>query len=157
MPAHAVMSTNEFLLHGDFELARSPRQCFPEPAREAGADVTFTCTFNGRIEPFFEAMGSVLAHLGALGAVDSWIIICDKGATVEQRTEIMRALPWATLIAKGAALHRHPASMNILLSLVRTRWWLQWEDDWRLPCSTNILMRALDVCQHVGIAICPTR
>ena len=131
---------------GPFELARAPRTTFPEPPRGLQADTTFTCTFNGRIGPFFEAIASVLHHLGDLDRIDSWIVICDGGSTLDQRVEILRALPWATVIAKGPALHRHPVSMNMLLQNVRTRFWLQWEDDWRLPSATGILRSAAEVC-----------
>ena len=122
-------------LEGDealFELARRPRLIWQEPVRHAHADVTFTCTFNGRVAAFFDAMRSVLTNLDDIGSIDSWIIVCDRGATADQRAEIVRAMPWATLIAKGTALHTHAVSMNLILSLLRTRWWLQWEDDWTL-------------------------
>ena len=134
--------------HAHFELVRRPREVWAEPERRPNADVTFTCTFNGRIGPFFEAIGSVLTNLGDLGAVDSWVIICDRGASVEQRAEIGRALPWATVVNKGTALHGHAISMNLLLTaFVRTPFWLQWEDDWRLPAGGDVLSRAREVCQ----------
>lgn len=64
----------------------------------------------------------------------------------------MKSLPWATVIAKGTALHRHPISLNILLPLVRTRWWLQWEDDWMLPRGgASLLNQAIDVAQSSGV------
>ena len=135
-----------------FELLRKPRNIWPEPNRLRNADVTFTCTFNGRIDAFFEAMGSVLRHLDEVGTIDSWIIVCDRGATAEQRAEVMRALPWATVIGKGTALHGHAKTMNIILSLLRTRWWLQWEDDWTLTPSPHgghgVLARAKEVCRE---------
>ena len=132
-----------------YDLVRRPRNIWPEPVRDiAHADCTFTITFNGRIGPFFEAMGSVLANLGELSMIDSWVVICDRDATIEHRAEILHALPWATIINKGAALYRHPVSMNILLSaFVRTRWWLQWEDDWCLPPGGDVLARAREVAQ----------
>lgn len=143
---------SEYESHGSFEIARRPRRIWPEPNRRGGADVTFTCTFNGRMEAFFEAMGSVLAHLDELDSIDSWIIVCDRGATAQQRSEIMLAFPWATVVCKGPALHGHPKAMNILLSLLRTRWWLQWEDDWRLTSNDTlgpgVLARAREVCSR---------
>ena len=57
----------------------------------------------------------------------------------------------------GEGLHRHPVSMNILLGMVRTRFWLQWEDDWSLPQDTNILMRARQVRFDSGSSHAPWR
>ena len=141
--------------HGDrFILMRAPRQTFPEPKRNADSatlDTTFTITFNGRIGPFFEAMGSVLQHLGDVGCIADWVVICDGGATAEQREEILHALPWVSFVGKGAGLHRHPVSMNIQLALVRTRWWLQWEDDWCLDAPIDLLTKARDAIAHSNV------
>lgn len=136
---------------GHFELARRPRMIWQEPVRHAHADVTFTCTFNGRIAAFFDAMRSVLTNIDDVGSIDSWIIVCDRGATAEQRAEIVRAMPWATVIAKGTALHTHAVSMNLILSLLRTRWWLQWEDDWTLNPgggARGVLSRSREVAMQ---------
>ena len=136
-----------------FELTRLPAMVLPEPPRDATADTTFTCTFNGRLQALFEAVGSVLHELGGrrLRRIDSWVIIADQGASHAQRLEVQKVLPWATFISKGAALGRHPVSMNLLGPFVRTRWWLMWEDDWALPSgSGDVLERAIDVARHGG-------
>ena len=57
-------------------------------------------------------------------------------------------MPWATLICKGEGLHRHPVSMNLLLACVRTEYWLQWEDDWELPRSIDMLSQARQVMRE---------
>lgn len=63
------VSTRVFLGHPDkYALVRQPRVVWPEPVSDANADVTFTCTFNGRIAPFFEAMESVLSNLADVGS-----------------------------------------------------------------------------------------
>lgn len=144
-----------------FELMRAPRSIFPEPPRDPyNRDVTFTITFNGRLEPFFEAMGSVLRDLGQLGCIDAWIVCCDKGAQPQHREEILRALPWVTFIGKGAGLHCHPVSMNLLLACVRTKYWLQWEDDWSIHRPFDMLTRTRTHRHRAsrgGEATAPTR
>lgn len=140
-----------------FQLVRVPRAEWPEPRRGQAADVAFTITFNGRIKAFYEAIGSVLTQLSSssLATIDTWVVVCDKGATSEQRVELMRSLPWMTFIGKGSSLHGHPISMNLLAPFLRTQWWVQWEDDWALPAdgsARNLLDRARDVaiegCYH---------
>ena len=137
-----------------FDLIQTPAAKWREPRRAEGADITFTITFNGRLRAFHEALSSVLTQISPddLAQVDAWVIICDKGATSEQRIEVQRCYPWATLIGKGASLHCHPISMNLLAPFIRTRWWLQWEDDWSLPpdkTSWRLLSKARDVA-NVG-------
>ena len=138
-----------------FQLTRAPDFVLPEPPRDISADTTFTCTFNGRLRALRDAVGSVVRGLdrASLRRIDSWVIIADQGATTAQRLEVQRMMPWATFIAKGAALRRHPVSMNLLGPFVRTRWWLMWEDDWAWPRSAgdNLLARAIDVAETSGI------
>lgn len=148
------MTSSPFFYGDRFVLVRAPRQQFPEPDRSTDPsklDTTFTITFNGRIGAFFDAFGSVLQHLGSVGCVADWIVICDAGAKAEHREEILHAMPWVTFIGKGRGLHCHPVSLNILLALVRTRWWLQWEDDWELQQPAELLMRARDVMAESGV------
>ena len=139
-----------------FDLVRSPRTVWPEPPRRFGsqADTTFTITFNGRIGSFFEAMGSVLTGLDhdELATIEHWIVVCDRGADPDHRDEVQRAMPWATFIGKGRALHGHPKSMNLLLRLVDSKYWLNWEDDWAMTRSggaaRGLLCRAKDVIRN---------
>ena len=45
-----------------------------------------------------------------VATIDAWIVVCDQGSTLEHREEILRAMPWATFIAKGPAHHRQYAA-----------------------------------------------
>ncbi len=126
---------------------------FAEPPCAVDADVTFTVTFNGRLGALFATLGSLLTRLSEaeLSSVRSWVVVCDGGASLEQRAQVMAAFPWATVVAKGVAHHGHPASLNLILSgLVGTRWWLQWEDDWEVPTSSGLLGRAREVAEEGG-------
>eukprot|EP00966_Prymnesium_polylepis_P166258 3843163-Prymnesium_polylepis.3 len=137
-----------------YELAPRPSTMLPEPPRSPDADVTFTVTFNGRLDVFLGAMSSVLTALepSELSTVDAWVVVCDGGASYEHRDIVQRAFPWMTFVGKGRALHRHPFSLNMLLaSFVRTRYWLMWEDDWTLPIGGQVLSRARDVLESAGV------
>ena len=133
-----------------------------EPLRdpfEDQADVTWTCTFNGRLEAFFETLTSFLRELTprSMRQVREWVVVADKGATADHRLAILHRAPWLTFVGKGRSLHRHPLSLNVLLDgFVRTRYWCQWEDDWAVPRGSgtapagDLLQRALDVARHSG-------
>ena len=133
-----------------------------EPLRDPcpeHAQVTWTCTFNGRLEAFFETLTSFLRELEprSMRHVREWVVVADKGASADHRLAIVHRAPWLTVIAKGKSLHRHPLSLNILCEgFVKTRYWCQWEDDWAVaPGSArapggDLLQRALDVARCSG-------
>ena len=136
-----------------FEIVKAAKFVLPEPPRDARADITFTCTFNGRLGALCESISSVLRELDAasLRSIASWIIIADKDATPHQRLEAQRVMPWATFICKGSSFSRHPFSMNLLGAFVRTRWWVMWEDDFALsPGCSDLLARAKCVASETG-------
>lgn len=141
--------------------------------------MTWTCTFNGRLEAFFDVLTSFLREASPRSQrrVRDWVVVADRGATVDHRLAIMsfsgvlsrlsrarpyRAptryrAPWLTFVGKGAALHRHPVSLNLLAeSFVKTRFWCQWEDDWAVAAGSaraaggDLLQRAIDVRRATG-------
>lgn len=130
-------------------------------SNNADGDVTWTCTFNGRIDSFFEALESFVAACkpATLRRIRDWIVIADSGANTEHRVAIMRRAPWLTLICKGPSMHGHARSLNMLTQLVRTKWWVQWEDDWRIDSrrdGPDIIERALEAamsshCRQVAL------
>jgi len=134
----------------------------PEPARperEGDAILTWTCTFNGRLGAFFETLASFVRETAPASQrmIRDWVVIADRGATAAQRAAIITRAPWLTLVCKGPPLHRHPMSINLLLeAFVKTRWWLEWEDDWVCPpgCGAapggDLVQRALAVQRHCG-------
>lgn len=130
-------------------------------SNNADGDITWTCTFNGRIDAFFEALESFVAACkpATLRRIRDWIVIADGGASTEHRVAIMRRVPWVTLICKGPSMHGHARSLNMLTQLVRTKWWVQWEDDWRIDAwrdGPDIIERALEAamdshCSQVAL------
>ena len=141
---------------------REPEHAVPEPARPrawADAPLTWTCTFNGRLEPFFRTLASFLRETSAASQrlVRDWVVVADRGATTADRVAIVTRAPWVTLVCKGKPLHRHPCSINLLLDgFVKTRWWLEWEDDWVMPPGSgaapggDVVQRALAVQRASG-------
>ena len=129
------------------------------PLCDEAADVTWTCTFNGRLEALLESLESFLQACkpATLRRVRDWVVVCDGGASVDDRVAIVRRAPWLTVIAKGSSMQGHARSLNLLSALVRTKWWLQWEDDWRLERGLDdrgldIVERALDAATASGCA-----
>ncbi|KAJ8612262.1 hypothetical protein CTAYLR_002913 [Chrysophaeum taylorii] len=123
-------------------------------AASASADVTWTCTFNGRRASFFEALESFVAACAPATQrrIRDWIVVADAGANIEDRVAIMRRAPWLTLICKGPSMYRHARSLNLLATIVRTKWWLQWEDDWRVDGggSGDLVERAIAAAVESG-------
>jgi len=114
------------------------------PTPSAEACVTFTCTTHRRLAAFLRTFDSVLENLQDQHLIQSWIII-DDDSTLEDRLFMQLRYPFVTFVGKGHGFKKQPTSIQMILSLARTRYALMWEDDWTLlePLSVQGLVQAM--------------
>ena len=122
-------------IHHDFP---TPRQVGP------AADLTFTITTCRRRELFERTMDSFLENCLDHHLISQWICI-DDASSDEDRKLMRERYPFFTFIYKDNDEVGHAKSMNRLLTEVKTKYWLHFEDDWQVVKPGNYLSQAITV------------
>ena len=113
--------------------------------------VTIVMTTCKRLDNFLSTIEaikrSVREGLPLVSGVIQGIIIIDDASSATDRAAMLRALPEAVFVAKDALSRGHANSLNSAFPLVRTRFLLYLEDDWKLlskPLMTPPLRESLE-------------
>lgn len=101
-------------------------------------DVTFTITTCKRLDHFIITMDDFLSKCSDHYLIKEWICIDDNSD--EKDIAIMKKkYPFFRFIIKDISEKGHAKSMNILMNSVKTKYVIQYEDDWKLENNINIM------------------
>ena len=117
-------------------------------ARCSGSDgsggVTLTITTCKRPDLFERTVNSFLHCCQDLEMISRWICI-DDGSSVADRDRMQDLYPFFEFIWKPAEDRGHPTSMNRLVELVDSPYWLHLEDDWHFVVPDGYVTKALAI------------
>ncbi len=115
-----------------------------------GGGVTVTITSCRRLALFERTVNSFLNCCTDLERVARWVCV-DNGSTESDRARMKELYPFFEFVLTDPARgERHPESMNRILGLIETPWWLHLEDDWHFFWRGPYIGRALDVMEEDG-------
>jgi len=110
----------------------------------SGRCVTFTITTCCRLHSFIDCFEAFLKNATDRDEYIKEYIVVDDGSSASDRAAMQDAFPFCRFVFHNKG---HPHSMNTILSMLETPFWLAWEDDWELQASTPLLTRAMAVLQ----------
>lgn len=117
----------------------------PEAVRAGPtADLTFTITTCRRRELFERTMDSFLENCRDHHLIHRWICV-DDGSNEEDRLEMRERYPFFEFIYKDGPEIGHAKSMNRILTEVRSKYWLHFEDDWQVIKPGSYISHAMAV------------
>ena len=93
------------------------------------SDLTFTVTTCKRLDRFIQTMDMFILNCKDVYVIDEWICI-DDNSSDEDRAKMKELYPWFKFVLKGPDKRGHQISINMLFSMVKTKYALQFEDDW---------------------------
>jgi GR25 family glycosyltransferase involved in LPS biosynthesis/tetratricopeptide (TPR) repeat protein len=109
------------------------------------AAVTATITSCRRPALFERTVNSFLNCCTDLERIDRWICV-DNGSTEADRARMRELYPFFEFIHTDPERgERHPDSMNRILELVESPWWLHLEDDWQFFWRGPYVGRSLEI------------
>ena len=112
--------------------------------------MTVTITSCRRLALFERTVNSFLNCCTDLERVTRWVCV-DNGSTESDRARMKELYPFFEFVLTDPARgERHPESMNRILGLIETPWWLHLEDDWHFFWRGPYIGRALDVMEEDG-------
>jgi hypothetical protein len=97
-------------------------------------DITFTITSCKRINHFISTMENFLEKCKDHYLIKNWICI-DDNSTEKDRKIMAEKYPFFRFIFKTPDEKGHAKSMNIINKIVKTKFVLQYEDDWQLESN----------------------
>jgi GR25 family glycosyltransferase involved in LPS biosynthesis/glycosyltransferase involved in cell wall biosynthesis len=113
-------------------------------ATRDSARIVFTITSCRRYGLFQKTVNSFLNCCLDLDLVDRWICI-DDGSSDEDRRLMRDRYPFFEFIFKDRPNKGHARSMNMLLDVVESPYWLHLEDDWQFFVKDRYLEKALAI------------
>lgn len=111
--------------------------------------VTMTMTTCKRYETFTQTVNSFLNCCAGddLRKIKRFIVVDDNSSAIER--DLMRALyPFFEFVMKDSSQKGHALSMNMLVTLVETDYWMHIEDDWLFLQPLDYISRALAIFEH---------
>jgi len=118
---------SETLLHPAEIVARlTERMTAPRGARP---EITLTITTCKRRELFEQTIDSFLSCCDDVDRIDRWVCV-DDGSSAADRERMVERYPFFEFVFKRPTDKGHARSMNLLVDLVDSPWWLHLEDDW---------------------------
>jgi glycosyltransferase involved in cell wall biosynthesis/GR25 family glycosyltransferase involved in LPS biosynthesis len=114
----------------------------------ASPSVTLTMTTCRRRALFEQTMNSFLRCCTDRALIDRWIVL-DDGSTEDDLDAMRERYPFVEVIAKPRDERGHARSMNRLLELVDTPYWLHLEDDWMFLVPDRYVSRSIEVLASV--------
>lgn len=112
-----------------------------------GADVTATITSCRRPALFERTVNSFLNCCTDLDRIGRWICI-DNGSTPSDRARMAELYPFFEFVhTEPDQGEGHAESINRILDLVATPWWLQLEDDWEFFWRGPYIGRAIAILE----------
>lgn len=120
-------------------------QQFGEKKKDEKLDVTFTITTCKRLAHFIKTMNDFLLKCEDKHKIKHWICIDDNSSDTERKV-MKQTFPFFDFIYKNIDSKGHAKSMNILLDVIKTKYVIQYEDDWLIENSFKIepLVRLLE-------------
>ncbi|CAB4886950.1 unannotated protein [freshwater metagenome] len=113
-----------------------------EPPEDAA--VTLTITTCRRLHLFEQTINSFLNCCTDAHRIGRWICI-DDGSSDTDRARMAERYPFFEFVWKSPADKGHARSMNQLLDMVDTPFWLHLEDDWHFFATREYVTEALAV------------
>jgi len=112
--------------------------------KEEKLDVTFTVTTCRRLNHFIETMESFFKQCIDFSLISTYLLV-DDNSSEEDRALMKEKYPFFQFIWKEPSQSGHASSLNIILKEVKTKYVLQWEDDWKIdrPFSVKELVTFL--------------
>ncbi|MCC7104785.1 MAG: glycosyltransferase, partial [Chloroflexi bacterium] len=107
-------------------LARQQRR---RAAAKRRSRVTLTITSCKRLDLFEQTVNSFLSCCADLELIDRWVCV-DDNSSAEDRARMLARYPFFEFIFRTPSEKGHARSMNAILDLVDSPFWLQMEDDW---------------------------
>jgi hypothetical protein len=117
--------------------------CAPRPD---AARITMTITSARRPLLFERTVNSFLHCCSDLGRIGRWICV-DNGSSAPDRAWMRERYPFFEFIETDPRRERHADSMNRLLEMVDSPWWLHLEDDWQFFAVLPYVGQALDILE----------
>lgn len=126
--------------HPHMEAVENTTKYVEEDQRRTIPNVVVTMTTCKRLHKWKESMISLLSSCADLYFVSKWIIV-DDNSSEDDRSEMERCMPYATVIRKTPNLKGHPQSMNLIRQFLKTEssettpidFVFHTEDDWVYP------------------------
>jgi len=116
----------------------------PETRSPSERRITMTVTTCRRRALFERTINSFLSCCQDVHRIDRWICI-DDGSSDDDRARMQALYPFFEFVWKPATDRGHASSMNRLLELVDTPYWLHLEDDWEFVVPDEYATKGLAV------------
>ena len=112
----------------------------------AGQRVTLTVTCGRRLDLFERTINSFLNCCRDIDLVGRFVCI-DDNSSLRDRERMRSLYPFFEFIFKSDEEKGHAKSMNRLLDIVATPYWLHLEDDWHFIVTTDYVARAMSILE----------
>jgi len=112
----------------------------------APADVTLTITSCRRPELFARTVNSFLRCCTDIERIGRFVCV-DNGSAEAERARMRERYPFFEFVETDPEIERHAESMNRILDLVESPYWLHLEDDWQFFWRGPYVERALAVLE----------
>ncbi len=112
----------------------------------AGQRVTLTVTCGRRLDLFERTINSFLNCCRDIDLVGRFVCI-DDNSSLRDRERMRSLYPFFEFIFKSDEEKGHAKSMNRLLDIVATPYWLHLEDDWHFIVTTDYVARAMTMLE----------
>ena len=104
-------------------------------------EITLTITTCRRRELFEQTIDSFLNCCEDVDRIDRWICV-DDGSSAADRERMVERYPFFEFVFKRPTDKGHARSMNLLVDLVDSPWWLHLEDDWHFFAPDSYVTKA---------------
>jgi glycosyltransferase involved in cell wall biosynthesis len=112
----------------------------------ANASVTLTVTTHRRRELFERTMNSFLNCCRDVSRIDRFVCVDDASPAADV-VRMRELYPFFEFVVKPAHARGLASSMNLLLDMVQTPFWLHLEDDWQFFLAADYLARSLSILE----------
>lgn len=108
--------------------------------------VTLTITTCKRYDLFSKTINSFITNCIDIDMIDRWICI-DDNSSDEDRENMLWNYPFFEFVFKDIKSKGHSVSMNIIMNMVKSPYWLHLEDDWLFIEKTWYIKPALCILE----------
>ncbi|MEP7274398.1 MAG: glycosyltransferase family 10, partial [Acidobacteriota bacterium] len=108
--------------------------------------ITLTVTSCRRYDLFERTINSFLNCCSDRELIGRWICI-DTGSSSHDRSMMKEKYPFFEFVFKGPEDRTHVGSMNILLDMISSPYWLHLEDDWQFIVTDNYITKSLGILE----------
>ncbi len=108
------------------------------------AQVTLSITSCKRFDLFEKTVNSFVNCCADLSLIDRWICI-DDGSSEADRLRMKQRYPFFEFVFKTREDKGHAQSMNRLLDMIASPFWLHLEDDWHFIVRDKYIQKALAI------------